>query len=52
MEYFVTFAVLVGFGYFLYTKVKASRERKLERESQPRTTPRVPKDYDDRYDTR
>ena len=52
MEYFVTFVVLAGFGYFIYTKVKASRERKAERESQPRQTPRVPKDYDDRYDLR
>lgn len=52
MEYFITFVVLAAFGAFLYRKVKESRARKAEREAQPRTTPRVPKDYDDRFDTR
>jgi len=52
MEYFVTFVVLAAFGVFIWKKVEESRARKQERESQPRQTPRVPKDYDDRFDTR
>jgi hypothetical protein len=31
MEYFVTFTVLAAFGYFIYTRVRASQERRANR---------------------
>lgn len=27
MEYFITALVLAGFGYFLYTKIRAAKDR-------------------------
>lgn len=31
MEYFVSILAVVGFGYFIYTRVAASRKRDSER---------------------
>ncbi len=43
MEYFVSFVALAAFGYFLYRKVRASRE---ERENRPVVEPRPRPPYD------
>ena len=35
MGEFIAFLAVVGFGYFIYTRVEASRKRKAEREANP-----------------
>lgn len=49
MEYFVIFTVLAAFGYFLYRKVRATRE---ERENRPAPAPRPRQPYDPDRDIR
>lgn len=54
MDYLITFLALAGFGYFIYTKVRASKARKEERVVQPAEPRDRDEDhpYDDRFDRR
>lgn len=47
MEYFVSFLLVAGFGYFLYTKIKESRARKADRPESDGPRPGTfPRDFD------